>query len=376
MAQKNPINEAEDNSILSEILTISNKLFKHKKIIEENFKKAEQLILNIQNEIHYLNIGLPSQPIKTLQEVISINNINSQAINSILELRDKRIVVCGESKDISIFSINYEQKEWKLDIKLENAHQDEIYDICEINDKILVSCSNDNTIKIWKIKQNNTLLLKSTLNNHTGYVAKVILLSLGKFASCSSDNSVKIWSCDEPFTKIISLSSEGRITNIMKPQKKEILLASNFVKKELEVWELHDYQKLNSIHGVYTCCNSQGMIELPNYRVAISSRSEGNPIVIIDINNYNIEKHIIEQGLVTGESSLCLLDSRSFLYVLNGKVIQISINNGYNIIYKSSNYKKLFGYGEMINITVTEGYSRYLIVTNKSKGINVMKPIY
>ena len=136
--------------------------------MKENLKKAEQLILNIQNEIHYLNIGLPSQPIKTLQEVISINNINSQAINSILELRDKRIVVCDESKDISIFSINYEQKEWKLDIKLKNAYQDEIYDICEINDKILVSCSNDNTIKIWKIKQNNTLLLKSTLSNYTG----------------------------------------------------------------------------------------------------------------------------------------------------------------------------------------------------------------
>ena len=169
-----------------------------------------------------------------MQEVISINNINSQAINSILELRDKRIVVCGESKDISIFSINYEQKEWKLDIKLENAHQDEIYDICEINDKILVSYSDDSTIKICKIKQNNTLLLKSTLSNHTGYVAKVIILSLGRFASCSSDNSVKIWSCDEPFTEIIFLSSERRITNIMKPQKKEILSANNFGKKNLK----------------------------------------------------------------------------------------------------------------------------------------------
>lgn len=156
--------------------------------------------------------------------------------------------------------------------------------------------------------------------------------------------------------------------------KKEILLASNLVKKELEVWELHDYQKINSIHGVYTSCNSQGMIELPNYRVTISSRSEGNPIVIIDINNYNIEKHIIEQGFIIGESSLCLLESRSFLYVLSGKVIQISINNGYNIIYKSSNYEN--GYGEMINITVNEGYNRYLIGTNKSKGINVMKPFY
>ena len=62
----------------------------------------------------------------------------------------------------------------------------------------------------------------------------------------------------------------------MKPQKKEILSASKFVKKKLEVWELHDYQKINSIHGVYTNCNSQGMIELPNYSVAISSRSEGN----------------------------------------------------------------------------------------------------
>ena len=74
------------------------------------------------------------------------------------------------------------------------------------------------------------------------------------------------------------------------------------------------------------------MIELPNHRIAVSSRSEGNPIVIIDTTNYNIEKHIIEQGFITGETSLCLLDCRSFLYILNGKVIQISINNGYHII--------------------------------------------
>ena len=235
LTQKNYVNEEQDNPILSEILTISNKLLKFKKIIEDSLQKTEQLILNMQNEIHYLNLGLPSQPITKVQELISINNINSQAINSILELIDKRIVVCGESKDISIFSINYEQKEWKLNIKVENAHQDEIYDICEINNNILVSCSNDNTIKIWKMKQNNTLSLKSTLNTHTGYVAKVILLSMGRFASCSSDNSVKIWNCEDPFTEIISLSSDGRITNIMKLQNKEILLASNFVKKELEV---------------------------------------------------------------------------------------------------------------------------------------------
>jgi hypothetical protein len=57
-------------------------------------------------------------------------------------------------------------------------------------------------------------------------------------------------------------------------------------------------------------------------------------------------------------------------------VIQISINNGYLLIYKSSNYEKLFGYGEMININVNEGNNKYLIVTNKFKGINVIKPIY
>ena len=40
------------------------------------------------------------------------------------------------------------------------------------------------------------------------------------------------------------------------------------------------------------------------------------------------------------------------------------------------NYEKLLGYGEMININVNEGINRYLIVINKSKGINVMKLIY
>ena len=119
--------EETKTSILPEIKSIKETLEKYKdiNIIKEEFKKLENLLLSIQIDTKYLSKGI----VKKLEDYISIDKIHSNSINSIIELQDKRIVLCSYDKSITVYSINYEEKKWTQDIKHENAHDDLIYDI-------------------------------------------------------------------------------------------------------------------------------------------------------------------------------------------------------------------------------------------------------
>ena len=129
--------------------------------MKQEFNKLENLLLTIQSNLSKLILN---QPVKELENHITINNIHSNYICSIIELQDKRIALCSKDKSIRVYTINHNYKKWTQDINQVNAHDDWIYDICEINNNILVSVLKDKNIKIWKINQNNIQLL-STLNN-------------------------------------------------------------------------------------------------------------------------------------------------------------------------------------------------------------------
>ena len=122
----------------------------------QEFNKLENLLLTIQSNLSKLILD---QPLKELEDHITINNIHSNYICSIIELQDKRMALCSKDKSISVYTINYKYKKWTQDVKQVNAHDDWIYDICDINNNTLVSVSKDKNIKIWKINQNNFQLL-------------------------------------------------------------------------------------------------------------------------------------------------------------------------------------------------------------------------
>ena len=358
-------------SILPELQSIKQTLDKYKdiSIMKEEFNKLENLLLAIQLDTNYLSKEMLSQPLKKLEDYISIDNIHSNTITSIIELQDKRIALCSYDKSITVYSINYEEKKWTQDIKLVNAHEDNIFDICEISINTLASVSPDKKIKIWKINKNNLELL-STLTQHTDKVHKVITLNNEQFATCSWDKTIKIWNNISPFNEVKTLTHDGQVTNMIKLKTKEIILSSNWTTQSIDFWDLTKYVKIKSVNGVYTHSNTHEMIELPNTFVAVSSASEGKPIIIIDPSDFYIVKKIRSPEYITGASALCVLDCHSFIYVWDGKELQFSIDNDYQISYKSKNKSKLKGRGEMITVT---NIIKFIIIPNKSNGIEIMK---
>ena len=337
--------------------------------MKEEFNKLENLLLTVQRDTHYLTESMLCQPLKKLEDYISIDNIHSNTITSIIELQDKRIALCSYDKSITVYSINYEEKKWTQDIKLVNAHEDNIFDICEISINTLASVSPDKKIKIWKINKNNLELL-STLTQHTDKVHKVITLNNEQFATCSNDKTIKIWSNISPFDEVKTLTHGGNVTNMIKLKTKEIILSSNWTTQSIDFWDLTKYIKIKSVNGVYTHSDVHEMIELPNMFVAVSSASEGKPIVIIDPIKYCIVKKIKDSEYITGASALCVLDCHSFIYVRDGKVLQIPMHHDYQISYKSKNKSKLRGKGEMMTVT---NKNNFIIIPNKSNGIEIMK---
>ena len=104
------------------------------------------------------------------------------------------------------------------------------------------------------------------------------------------------------------------------------------------------------------------MIELPDGNIAVSSCVSPHPIVIINPTNYSIIKEIKDQEYITTNSALCLFDAYSFIYVRDGKFLQISNNNEYEILFKTKSEEQLYGWGGMINIE----NGKYLKSTNEN----------
>ena len=105
--------------------------------------------------------------------------------------------------------------------------------------------------------------------------------------------------------------------DVIKLNNKEILVTSNYGSKALDFWDLKTYTKLNTVKGVYTECLYQGMIELPNGHIAVSSHAVGNPIVIVNPENYTVVKEIKEQKVIThARRFVCLINIRLFMCMM------------------------------------------------------------
>jgi WD40 repeat protein len=269
-----------------------------------------------------------------------------------------------------VLSVNYKSKTWNVDIKKEGAHTSDIYGLCALSNQRLVSCSGDKTIKIWRVGQNDLSLL-STLTNHTNYVRKAIPLPHNKFASCSNDSTVRIWNSEHPYQQLATLTHGGYVYYLLQLKKKDILVTSCDGDSSLYFWNSSTYQKLNTIKNVCTDI-SEHMIELPDGNIAVSSRVSPHPIVIINPTNYSIIKEIKDQEYITDRSALCLFDAYSFIYVRDGKFLQISNNNEYEILFKTKSEEQLYGWSGIINIES----GKYLIIGNKSNGLEIVKPYY
>jgi hypothetical protein len=113
------------------------------------------------------------------------------------------------------------------------------------------------------------------------------------------------------------------------------------------------------------------MIELPHKRVAISTNNADNAIVIIDASKCVVVKEITLKGFITHCSSLCLVDDSSFVYVYDGRVVQIAIKD-FSVIYKTTAEKALNGFYGVLSAE----HGKYMLISNNTNGINVVSLIF
>ena len=181
------------------------------------------------------------------------------------------------------------------------------------------------------------------------------------------------WNSESPYEVITTLKHDDSVYDILKLKQKEILITSDARNESITFWHSNNYNKLHSIKGHYADYGGTKMIELPNELVAISSCASGYPIVIVDPITYSIVKEIKEEGYITSDSSLCVLDQHSFIYVYEGKVLQIAIDNDYEILYKTKGEQQLCGVSGIVNVRGGE----YLIVQDSDNtGFKVIKLYY
>ena len=299
------------------------------------------------------------------QSLININNIHSRTIYSLLKLHDGRIATGSEDKSIIITSLSIETKQWNQDIKRNNAHDDRIFSFCQMNthnNNLLISCSGDATIKAWELT-NKSLEQRYTLLGHNSIIWNVILIHDTLLFSCSLDHTLKIW---ENIQLQTSIDFGTSINSIMKLRKKEIIIVccNSLI---IYVYDIISYRTLNHIRGYYAFYSSH-MAEISDDIIAISSYTKGFPLVIIDINTCCIIKEIMFKGNIC--SSLCCLDNRSFLYVDNDVLIQIS-SEQYEIMLNLEHEIDINGYSGII---IKDG--QYLITTNEHNGISIIKLQY
>ena len=255
--QMNEVNNKEIASIKEDIQELKKLI----SIINGEVHEVKNILLgkaSHSDEYHQLSKGEiqkicgQSSSVQGLQHDIHVDNIHTNNIRFLLELKDKRIASCGEDHSISIVSLDYQTKMWKQDIKKEKAHNAKVNCLLELEKNRLVSCSSDCTIKIWSITP-NALNLLSTLTNHTDTVWKIIPLSHNRFSSGGDDKTVNIWTNEHPYNVIASLPHDNYVYDLLKLKQKEILISSTY-NTSIDFWDSNNYKKLHSIKGHYAYC--------------------------------------------------------------------------------------------------------------------------
>ena len=347
--------------------------------IHQTFFGKVKNITHIQTKIHdniMTRSGVPPQfKVKSFNSEIRIENIHSRnyEFNPII-LSDNRLVAASgnEGTDISICAINYENKTWEHSIKKENAHTGHIRSFLELPNNILLSCGEDCLIKYWRISDTDITEFKS-VRAHDNEITKLLTIESAptpQYASSSIDKTIILWNGVSPFHSAAVLRCEAAVNNMMYVRSTNSLIAS-CVQHGLEFWDLRALKRTQSIKGVFTAHSINAMIELPYKRVALSSDNADKPIVIVDAVKCVVLKEITLKGVITHCSSLCMVDDASFMYMYEGKVVQVALRD-YSVISKSTADKTLNGLHGLI--TIDNG--KYILISNSTNGISVCTFIF
>ena len=224
-----PYNEFSEVSFKSELDQVTDKISKL-----SNTLRTEDISNAIKISYAYFSK-------KELKLVKSIKSLFTDQINDIIELKDEKIVACGEDKEKSIKILS---RDGKCLYEL-TGHTSGVRALCLLKNERFASGSADKTVRIWSLKQKKTVkvlkdqsnpiislallgqekdklatcsfreiyiydehfAVKYKLNEHQNWVRGFIPLEKNRYASCSDDGLIKIY--DKHFRTLYNLKEHN-----------------------------------------------------------------------------------------------------------------------------------------------------------------------
>ena len=131
--------------------------------------------------------------------IIRVYDSNFKIVNT-LEEHKGPVLALDYNPQLQIIassSTNNTTKIWSFSYKTlterKSAHKDIIKTICVLENNLIATGSRDTTIKIWKIVNDSSLELVTTLTEHKNYVWALTLLKNNSLVSGSEDKTIKVW---------------------------------------------------------------------------------------------------------------------------------------------------------------------------------------
>ncbi len=243
-----------------------------------------------------------------------LTNHGEKGINTILQLQDGRLASGGEDGSIIIY--NKQTFVPELTIK---KHKDSIYDIIQLKNGNLLSCSrNDKTMNEYKLNENNTYQVLSTVNVGQDNIPRQIVELENNEIGLVAYNHIIFYlninnKLDEDF-KIKSDDNQIGVFCEMLPVKPGELVIGGVTDK-IQFFELNT-RKLKEIINIKRdiCWSPNNLLCMMNERCLCVGGA--NKITIIDVYNKNIISEVEENGF-----NRCL-------YKLNDNILLTGKDNG------------------------------------------------
>ena len=243
-----------------------------------------------------------------------LTNHGEKYIYTILQLQDGRLASGGDDGSIIIY--NKQTFVPELTIK---KHKDSIYDIIQLKNGNLLSCSrNDKTMNEYKLNENNTYQVLSTVNvGQDNYPRQIVELENNEIGLVAYNHIIFYLNINNKLDEDFKIKSDdnqiGVFCEMLPVKPGELVIAG--AKDKIQFFELNT-RKLKEIINI-----NRDIHWTPNNLLCMMNErclcvGGANKITIIDVYNKNIISEVEESG-----AHICL-------YKLNDNILLTGKNNG------------------------------------------------
>ena len=251
---------------------------------------------------------------------------NSQEINCMKILKDKRLAIGNESSILTIFN----NSTFEIDIKINN-NLHELFCIEQLKKNGNLCLSFKTTIRILTLSKKSFKIIQDIKNAHDSEIWQVKELYNNFIISCSHDKHLKIWTfnhAENKYTKSFTLKENNYFNDILETKPNEIIFDVYECLVFFNVKEKKQIEKINDLN--LTCAGRGNSMILINENVVIGGEKK---IYFVDINNYSINKVI---NCDFNVYSICLFKQKQFLVGdRNGKLIQFNYDDNQPVSIKN-----------------------------------------